>query len=617
MNYKKLKKKMAVTLAVGTILSAGQAFAAEENTFQLDQITVTADRIAQTVGTTPSNVSIITGQEIKDKGAKTLADALTDVPGVTIQSYGNTGQIAIPYILGSDRIVVLVDGKRMNLPQGMSYGYGGVDANTFVLADNIDRIEVVRGGASVLYGADAVGGVINIITKKGQADTPSSVSVAAGNYGSRYYSLNTGGHEKNTRWFFTGTQDSNDGQRANDAYKAKSISFRLDQDLKTGESLTATYDYYGSHTGIPGMDLPGLSSSTDYGNILRHDWSVGYTKEHADGSRTFRYYDNNQIYSGENNGSFRHENTVRAFEYQDSAKWNAANLLTWGGEWRHNKVISTTEANVAKNDTTKAFFLQDQYNLNASSSLTLGMRGDDNNIYGSRILPKASYLYKANERTNYFANWGKIFKAPNFDQLFTNYVDNYGYTYYGNPNLEPENGWTAEVGLKSKLNDVTEGTLSLFKRDLQNAIKWHAIDSTYMVWESYNVDHYTATGITANISTKLSPATNATFGYTYLDSHDQNGSYVGDPRNSFNIGLTIHDKKLTQTITGIYEDSSGSSSYSYVPSHFAVNTNTTFAATKNMVFSLTINNLLNKQYNSVSGYPANHRTFLLGVKQTF
>ena len=603
---------MAVTLTVGTMLSAGQAYAAEENTFQLDLMTITADRIEQTVGTTPSNVSVITAKELQDKGAKTLAEALSDVPGVTVQNYGNAGQIAIPYILGSDRVVVLVDGKRMNLPQGMSYGYGGVDANTFVLADNIDRIEVVRGGASVLYGADAVGGVINIITKKGQTDTPSSVSVAAGNYGARYYSVNTGGQEKNTRWLLSGTQDSNDGQRDNSAYKAKNASFRIDQDLNKGETITATYDYYGSHAGLPGATY--WKTPNDYGNILRQNWSIGYTKEHADGNRVFRYYDNNQIYSTFISPSYyRHENSVHAFEYQDNAKLDANNLLTWGGEWRKDKVTSTAEGNIPHSGTTKAIFVQDQYSLTASSTLTLGIRQDNNSIYGDHTLPKIAYLYQANENTSYFANWGKIFKAPNFDQL---YWSDSG--MLGNPDLKPETGWTAEVGMKNKFSKITEGTLSLFKRDLTDAIKWRSTDPTDWTapWQTYNVAHYTATGVTASVATKLSPVTTATFGYTYLDSHDQDGNSVGDPRNSFNVGLTIHDGKLTQTITGIYEDKSGTS-YSQIPSHFIVNTNTVFNTTKDTSVFLTFNNLLNKQYQSVYGYPASSRTFLLGVKHSF
>jgi vitamin B12 transporter len=608
LKHRRVKIRIALALTVGTLLTTGQAWAAEDNLFQLEQVTVTAERIARTIGETPSNVTVISSQQLQDKGARTLADALSGVSGVSVQSTGSTGQIAVPYILGTERIVVLVDGKRMNLPQGMSYGRGGIDANTILLNDNIERIEVVRGGASTLYGADADGGVINIITKKGKDSTLTTASVAGGNYGARNYTLSTGGQEKNTHWLISGTQDSNDGQRLNSAYKSKNASFRIDQDLSKRETLAFTYDYYGSHAGLPGSMQYGPTLN-DFGDILRRDWGVGYTKEHADGNRIFRYYDNNQLYSGENFGSFRHENTVRAFEYQDSAKLDASNQLTWGGEWRTNKVVSSGEGNISHEDTTKALYFQNQYSFNAASKLTLGLRQDNNSIYGVHLLPQAAYLYQANATTSYFANWSKVFRAPNFDELYSD--DGYGDT--GNPNLKPESGWTAEVGIKTRLSSANEATVSVFKRNLSDAIRWlMAPDFTY---HPQNIDHYTGTGINANLTTKLSPATTAEFGYTYLDSRDQNGGNSGDPRNSFHIKLNMHDGKWSQSIYGIYQDQNGAVS-NQVSSHFIVNTNTNFSLTKQASLFLTINNLFNKQYQAIKYYPADSRTVLFGIKQT-
>lgn len=112
------RKRTATLLATAMLISAGQAWAADGPAFQLDQVTVTADRIVQTVGSTPANVTVIDGAELQNKGARTLADALTGVNGVLVRSYGGPGEKAIPYVLGTDRIVVLVDGKRANLPQG-------------------------------------------------------------------------------------------------------------------------------------------------------------------------------------------------------------------------------------------------------------------------------------------------------------------------------------------------------------------------------------------------------------------------------------------------------------------------------------------------------------------
>lgn len=606
MKNKALQKKILVTVAAGSLLYTSHAWAAEE-IFQLDQVTVTADRIAQKVTDTPSNVTVITGSELENKGARTLADALTGVSGVTVQQFGGSGEKAIPHILGTDRVVVLVDGKRMNLPQGIGYGYGGVDLNTILLGKNVERIEVVHGGASTLYGADAVGGVINVITKKGSRSTQTTARVGAGSYGGRYYALHTGGQEKNTHWQLSGMQESSDGQRANSAYKSKNVSFRLDQDVAKDENLTFTYDYFGGHARLPG----GITWPTpnDFQDTLRHNWSVGYAKEHADGNRIVRYYDNKQTYSGENWGSFRHQNTVRSFEYQDSARWNRANLLTWGGEWRKDKVVSTGEGNIPRDITTKALYIQNQYSFTSSAKMTFGLRRDGNSLYGTHWLPQVAYLYQFNDKTSYFANWSKVFKSPNFDDLYAD--DGWGNT--GNPNLKPESGWTAEIGVKSKLNAMSEMSLSIFKRDISDAIRW-LMDSDY-TFHPQNIDRLKTTGLNASLATKLSSVTTADFGYTYLDSRDQNDNRIGDPRNSFHIGLQITDRKLSQKIYGVYTGQTGTVT-STVPSRFVVNTHTTYDLTKDSSLFLTINNLFDRQYQDIRDYPANGRTIMLGIKHT-
>ncbi|MBP2649896.1 MAG: cirA 6 [Firmicutes bacterium] len=602
-----LRKKIAVAITVSTVLYASNAWAADDPVFEFDQVVVTADRITETVGATPANVTVINEAELKNKGARTLADALTGVSGVMVKSYGDTGQAAYPQIFGSDRVVVLVDGIRMNLPQGVSSGAGGIDINTILLGDNIDRIEVVRGGASTLYGADAVGGVINIITKKGSNTDKTTATVAGGNYGARYYELSTGGAEKNTHWQLTGVKDSSDGQRQNSAYEGKNVAFRLDQDLSIGESLNFTYDYYGSHAGLPGS--LSSSSATDFQDMLRHYWSFGYTKQHIDGSRVLRYYNNDQVYSGYSWGDFRYKSTVRAFEYQDSAKINNANLLTWGTEWRQDKVESSTEGNGSHDRITNAVYLQNRYTFNKAASLTLGVRRDDNNVYGTHWLPQAAYLYQIDAKTSYFANWAKTFQAPNFDQLYYYSSSSWG-TYTGNLNLKPESGWTAETGIKSRLSSVSELTVSVFKRNLTDAIKWDSTANTYE-----NINQYKATGVNTSIINKLSKKVTTDFGYTYLDSCDQTGADVGDPRHSIHLGINVHDSNWTQAIYGVYQDKTGTGT-SRVGGNFIINANTNYSLNKDTTLFLTIKNLLDKQYQQVCDYPASRRTVLLGIKES-
>lgn len=605
--HKLLQRKIAAALAASTLLLSSPALAAENNVFQFDQITITADRITQTVAATPENVTVITSQQLQDKGAKTLTDALTGVSGIVISSYGGLGSKAIPHILGTDRIVVMIDGKRMNLPQGVAGSYGGIDLNSYLISvDTIERIEIVKGGSSTLYGADAVGGVINIITKKGTGATHVDTTLAAGNYGGRSYEITAGGQENKTHWQISGLQESTDGQRVNSASKDKSFSFKLDQDLTKHETLGFSYDYYGNHAGNPGSIT--FPSTTDYQDVLRHNWSVAYTNEHTDGSRILQYYQNDQTYSGSSWGSaFKHENTVKAFEYQDSARITKNQLLTWGGEWRKDKVVSTAQSN-SPDGTTKAIFVQNQISVNDKDTFTLGLRHNDNSQYGQHWLPKIAYLHQANKDTSYFANWGKVFKAPSFDDLYGD--DGYGNT--GNPNLKAETGWTAELGVKSKLSKATEATLSLFKRDLTNAIKWLP-DSTYTYYHPYNINELTSTGIDASLTSKLSAVTTMDFGYTYIDTYKQDNSLYGEPRHTLHLGFNIHQGKLSQSLLSVFTDSSNVDDQK-IPSYFVINTNTIYQLDNKTSLFLKVNNLFDRQYQTTKGYPANSRSFLFGVK---
>lgn len=614
MYYKKklLKKQIILSLAMGIVFVALpiSVYADDDSTFQLEQVEVTANRIAQKVSLSPEDVSIISGDQLKHKGITNVADALNGVSGVIVESNGGSGGKTIPYILGSDRVVVLIDGKRMNLPQGVAGSHGGVDLSTMMLPGNIDHIEVVHGGSSTLYGADAVGGVINIITKKSTGETQSTATVGAGNYGGRLYELTAGGQENKTHWFIGGHQDQNDGQRQNSAYKGKSANFRLDQDLRAGEALSFTGDYYSSHSGNPGsLQYP---SSTDYQNTLRHDWSMAYTMQHDEGNRTVRYYDNEQVYLGNtSDADFRSTNKVHAVEYQDSTRLNSANLLTWGGEDRKEEVTSTGERQGTHSGTTKALYIQNQFSASDRATWTAGLRRDDNSQYGTHWLPKLSFLYQETPKTSYFANWSKVFKAPSFDDLYGD--DGFGDT--GDPNLRPETGWTADMGIKSKLNDTSEATLSIFKRQISDAIRWQPDANNSWIYHPYNIDQLKTLGMNLDLSSKLSQVTTMNIGYTYLDSQDQTGAGIGDPRNSYHLGFNMHQGNFRQSITGSYVGSTGTKTNS-VSGYFSVNTALNYDLNTQTSLFLTINNIFNRKYESYKGYPADGRSFMIGIKRT-
>ncbi len=614
------QKVMLCALVTGALVaqSAAVTYAAEQQEeYSLEQVVVTANRVPQTVASTPADVTVVTAEQIEQKGAHNLADALEGVPGVVVARNGGPGEIAVPYILGTDRVIVLMDGKRMNIPQGIGSGNGGVNLSTILVGDNIEKIEVVRGGNSVLYGADAVGGVINIVTKKGIGKAKTQVDIGGGSNSTSKFNISQQGEENGWHWYVTGMQENTDGQRPLSDYKGKNSTFRLDKDLSKTETLSMNFDYYSSHANTPG-NITGTWVPTieDY---LRHNWSIAYSDKHVGGEKTIRFYNNEQERTSvipTYFSQYLYKNTVRALEYQDSKTVNKRNDITWGGEWRKETVTTADYGtNPSRDRSVNAIYLQDRYKINDRTSSIIGMRYDHSDQYGTNWLPKVSIIHEIDKKTNYFINWNKVFKAPKFDDLYTPYNVMWG---GGDPNLKPETGWSAETGIKKQLNKESEMTVSLFKRELNNAIKWVATGTQY---NAKNIDHLTDQGATVAFTTRLSPVFVANVGYTYLDSRDQNNRQQA-PYNNFNMGLNFHQGKFTQTISGKYVDKS----YTYddsisavykTNSYFIWSTNLNYAISKNQSVYLNVTNLFNKKYQEIRDYPAQERTIFLGVRQSF
>mgnify|MGYP000984126548 CR=1 FL=1 len=161
--------RMAVTaaLAVGSLSIGGQAYAANDRTsadeHSLGETVVTATRTPLSVRQAPANVAVITAQEIEQNHYRSISEALEHINGVVVDRASGEEYVRLN---GDDRVVVMVDGVRLNNDQGVVNGRAGVDLRMIPSVKNIKRIEVVKGAGSALYGSDAIGGVVNIITKR-------------------------------------------------------------------------------------------------------------------------------------------------------------------------------------------------------------------------------------------------------------------------------------------------------------------------------------------------------------------------------------------------------------------------------------------------------------------
>ena len=188
---KKLSKGVLMTALMAAVCFNGQqAYAEETKEFSLNEMVVTASRNLETIYDAHANVSVVTSKEIEEKHYTTVSEALKHVPGVNIQNYSATGanySADYLHINGTSHVLVLVDGMRANTNGSVFSVFQPSEISNM---DNIERIEVLKGSASTLYGSDAVGGVINIITKKPKAgENKTKLSASAGSYGKQTYNL--------------------------------------------------------------------------------------------------------------------------------------------------------------------------------------------------------------------------------------------------------------------------------------------------------------------------------------------------------------------------------------------------------------------------------------------
>ncbi|MDR2007224.1 MAG: TonB-dependent receptor [Acidaminococcales bacterium] len=602
---KKSKKALGAGVFLSLSLLNGSVLAKEgaaEDVFELDPVIVTATRTERKSLDIAAETAVITADDIEKKGAVTLADALEGAPGVAIVRYGRTGA-ATPFINGSEIVVVMIDGVRMNPTQGPSGG-STIDLSHFAVSLNaIDRIEVVRGGNSALYGADAVGGVIHLFTKKGAQEPSGNLGVALGDDRQRQIRLGTSGSSGQWDWRLNGAYYDTDGYRPNSQADDKSLSLRVGRQTGGGD-LFFNYNYIRHKAGEPGtISSPSLRDHSEAENQIL---SLGYNKSDL----RLQYYYKNRDYKGFSYSAFAHKEKTHGLSYQDSRKIGS-NLLTWGTDLSVAEIESTGYAGDHKR-WKRSFFLQDQIGV-GKFTLTPGLLYEMTNDFGNKAVPKVSGLYKINDKTSFFANWGKVFRAPDFDDLYWYESWGIGMGMFGNPDLRPETGWTFETGFKKEFGDKHNVSVSFFRRLLKDRIVWQDVSGGYStIWRPQNINNYQANGAAVTWNGLLGRHFRADANYTYVDTDAS--EYYSERRNQFHLGLHYTNRKYSQSL--MLDSLSANDQNQYpsqnLPGHAVVNTTARYQIAENQKVYLNIYNLFDHKYSYRTGYPANGISFLVG-----
>lgn len=635
-----LRNALMVSLLAGTtVVWGGTAFAAEDlQEFALEDMVVTATRTESKMVDVPVNATVISAEKIADRHYLDVADALKDVPGANVIDSGEGADEKKIILNGDERVLVLVNGRRVNFDVG-TMSRASYDLNQIPDVSLIERIEIVKGHGGSLYGSDAVGGVVNIITKKmdhsygkvsmgfgsNQArdakamytikEGKTGVMVAASKYKQGYYKYKDVADNSTKRW------------PGDTKFENEKVSLKLAQELTERSNLEFGYDF-SKYSGIsqysvtsPGPSLIDKKTNNIY---MKYDWLMN---------------DNDQGYLQVYRNKYEYDNfgkideKVTGFEAQQAISTAENNKLVVGASYRSSHVNAVTGSYNDKINN-KALFVSDQWKFAPSWTLDAGVRYDNHSKAGSKTTWSAGLNKKFDENSHAYFNWGQVFKAPTLDDL---YYNNTLWGQKGDPNLKPEKGDTWTIGYGTKIADKTDVNISYFQSDLEDAITWDWSSSPAY---AKNIHKQKKNGMELSISHELNDNWDVEASYTYVrvrnDNNDGKG-YVRDINyipDMYRFGVRYHDDLWNADLflrggsgadTSGAKDWNGNYTQKYVDSNYVtLDMSVSYKASKDLSFYAKGYNLLNKAYAESAGavnyaysYPAQGRRFIIGAEYTF
>lgn len=555
--------KKIITASLAALALTGGAFsvsAEEMPVYSLDAIVVTANRTPEKQIDSNANVSVVTAKEIEQKHYDDVSEALKNVPGVTIANRSGSSQNYSTnsfYINGSSNVVVMVDGIRKNIN-----GIHGTVANLgeLVAMDSIDHIEVLKGSASTLYGSDAQGGVINIITKKAKDDgVKTTLRTSFGNADKEKYTLYNEGKEGQVFWNveagkeLMGDYKDGWGRKVINHLNAEHYNVKLGYDLGDDSDITLNYTKYKSDYTRPGYN----SNDKTPVKGKKDDDSINLQYKAKINDRLTNQF---SIYRNKTNiqddiaiakDSFW-DMGMKTTGISDQLTYQLGNQTIIGGiDWYRDEVTKYHNTypdghiGVPVSDGTNisnlAFYLQDKIDITDKWNITPGIRLDHNSKYGNHTSPSLSVGYKANEKTNYYVNYKTFFVAPDLYALYMydKFVGKYTSIYMGNKDLKPAEGNTIEFGVNHKFSETLTGTLNIFHTKAKNLITTRQIaqpDYFTSIYQYTNINRANINGFSFTLDKKINSHWNTSIGYSFL--------HIATHRNDYGQAININNDGL-------------------------------------------------------------------------
>lgn len=630
-----MRRKIFVLLAILVLGLVKNSWSEEKSKtkvrYDLGKVIISATKTETYQAEVGSSATVITASDLKKSGKGMIQDVLREVSGLTVAQTGSFGGTTSVFLRGSKpgHTLVMIDGIEVNDPRGTDRSFDFAHLTT----DNIESIEIIRGPQSVLYGSDAIGGVINIITKKGtQEKAGFEASAGGGSHNTTKESFGLSGTTRKADYSFwlskfdsSGISKARGGEER-DGYSSATFSSRFGYQLldntKLNLILRSTYADFDIDNGAYDDDPNYTAWSRDLAGKIELAQALNTWWDHR---IAFNYYNLGKKFRNERDPRhtaasadtqdwFNGDN--KKIEWQNNFNFSDWNTITSGLEYESDRgsSYSRSGATITKFDRRDlnnfGYYLQNQLKLWKHLFITPGIRVDDYEIFGKETTYKISSSYIFPEMlTRLKANLGSGFKSPSLFQL---------YSSFGDPALGPDKSLSYDLGLEQGAfdNKFSLG-VTYFHNKFENMVDFDLVTSKYK-----NIGRAKTNGWETEFSFKPIEKLKLGMNYTYTASEDEETGkeLARRPKNQASLNINwefIPRADLNLSLAYKGHNWNNAANTQKVKPYARIDLSFTYEFHKNFNFFTRIENLLDRQYEDVRGFNALDRSFSAGIKATF
>ncbi|MGZ4978284.1 MAG: TonB-dependent receptor domain-containing protein [Methylobacter sp.] len=600
----------------GSLLFTGfsSQLQAQEAPQNLPDIVVTATRTETAKNQLAAAATVYTRKDIERLQAKTIPELLSGTTGIDIVQSGGYGKDTNIYMRGtnSDHVLVLIDGIKV----------GSVTSGTtpfqFIPIDQVERVEIIRGPQSSLYGSEAIGGVIQIFTRKGgQEDKPSvTLDAGGGSYDTYRASGSVSGKWKNNWYTLASSQFGSQGFNSRQPTPGPFGVNQPDRDGYLNTALNARAGHRFDNNAEVEAFFIRAEGKTEYDGNFQD--KTEFVEQTVGTTGSTNILDNwrsiLRLGQSRDEGSNFAPNGTFASKF-NSTRWNASWLnevalsdnhqLVIGSDYRLDQVDSST----AYNETSRydaGIFTELHSRILDSHFINASVRGDKNEAFGEQVTGNFGWRYNWNYGISPFASFGNAFKAPTFNQLY--------YPGFGNPSLKAEQSTSFEAGLAGDHN-WGQWELRGYHTNIDNLIVTVTNPATFLS-SAENVGKAQIDGIEAEIRTQLLGWNNK-LNMNILNPKNRE-SDMRLPRRaektlSYDLSRSVGQFDLGANVLAQSDRFDDAQNTTKVSGYVTVDLRSAYHLNKNWMLSAKLNNLLDKQYQTINTYNTAGRNFFISI----